>query len=209
MGSKKRATKKKIKRTSKIKGMKRCPDCKVKGVCKTCDGHGETRIVSGRNKGSKFERDVAKDVSDWTGVYFTRVPMSGGWNKTGDITPKDPKEMVHFQFNIECKNQKVFSTSSLMDCAGKGMNQAIKGWWKQCTDDAIKSKKIPLLVMTTIREPVFVMMHKKLFMEKAVKKKASLYLKIKPKKGGHLRVMLWKDFLKVPYEDVSGLLKNG
>lgn len=204
MGSKKKAPK----RSSKIKGMKRCPDCKTKGVCATCDGNGEVRIVKGRDKGSKFERDIAEGVSDWTGYEFKRTPMSGGWAKTGDITPKDPKGMVYFQFNIECKNQKVFSTSFMMDCAGKDMNKTIKKWWKQCTDDAKKSKKVPLLVMTTVREPVFVMMHKKIFVKLGMMKRATFSMKMKSKKGGHLRVMLWKDFLKKPYEDVPMLFRE-
>lgn len=203
MGSKKKAPK----RTSKIKGMKRCPDCKVKGVCRTCDGHGETRCVQGRNKGSKFERDIAKQVSRWTGVHFTRVPMSGGWNQTGDITPKDPKEMVDFPFNIECKNQKLFSTSSLVDCSGLDINKSIKQWWRQCTSDAMKSKKVPLLVMTTVREPVFVMMWSTTFKRLRLMKYGQFVMRSEIP-GGNLRVMLWRDFVSAPYEKMAQKLNR-
>lgn len=203
MGSKKKVgSRKKAKRSSKIKGMKRCPDCKVKGVCKTCDGHGETRCVQGRNKGSKFERDIAKGVSDWTGYEFKRTPMSGGWAKTGDITPKDPIGMVYFPFSIECKNQVGFSASALMDCAGYDINKTIQSWWKQCVDDSMKSKKIPLLVMTTIREPVFVMMWSSMFKYLKMMKYSNFVLRTQVH-GMGLRVMLWNDFLEKPYEEMT------
>lgn len=187
--------------------MKRCPDCKRKGVCTTCDGHGEVRIVKGRNKGSKFERDIANGISEWTGVEFKRTPMSGGWAKTGDITPKDPKSMVKFPFNIECKNQMVFSTSALIDCAGVDINKAIKKWWKQCTDDALKSKKIPLLVMTTVREPVFVMMWSSMFKHLKMMKHSTFVLRTQVH-GIDLRVMLWQDFLEKSYEEMTQRLKH-
>lgn len=47
--------------------------------------------VNGRNKGANFERVIAKQLSEWCGFTITRTPSSGGWAKTGDITPKDPK----------------------------------------------------------------------------------------------------------------------
>ena len=175
--------------SSKFKGMKKC---------KVCDGHGHVRIVQGRKKGSKFERDIAKEISEWTGVEFKRTPMSGGWAKTGDITPKDPKAMVDFPFSIECKNQEVFSSAMLMDCIGKRkFNASIKSWWKQCTDDAKKAKKKPLLVMTRAREPVFLMMELK------------IYLRLKLNRAGligkfpKLRIVLWQDLMKLKYKDVA------
>jgi len=189
--------------------MKRCPDCSGSGTCKSCGGHGEVRIVQGRKKGSTFERAIAKDVSDWTGVEFKRTPMSGGWAKTGDITPKKPKEMVNFPFNIECKNQQTFSTAALMESAldGELKNKAFQSWWKQCTDDAKKSKRVPLLVMTKANEPVYVLMWRTHFKLMNLMRHASVVFRI-----GEMRGMLWKDFLKPPYKrikTIKGFKKAG
>ncbi len=179
------------------KGMKRCPDCKGKKRCYTCDGHGKVRIVHGRNKGSKFERDIAKQVSAWSGMLFSRTPGSGSWAKTGDITPKNPKHMVKFPFSLELKNQKGFRTSALAQTAGtKKIPAWLAGWWKQCQGDARKAKKIPLLVMTTANEPVFIMM------------KTSDYMVLRPRNAsvvfriGKFRALLWKDFINQDYDDV-------
>ncbi len=195
MGSKKKA--------GKRKRLKPCPGCKGTKICGVCKGCGVVQYVHGRNKGSTFERAIAKQVSGWTGVHFTRTPSSGGWNKTGDITPKDPKAMVAFPFNIECKNQEIFSSTMLVSCAGIKLTKTIAKWWKQCTDDSKKSKRIPLLIMSCAREPVFVMMHKEMFVKLRLIKKATFSMKIKSKKGGHLRVMLWSDFLKIDYSAVA------
>jgi len=186
-------------RTSKIKGMKRCPDCSGTGTCKSCFGHGEVRIVQGRKKGSKFERDIAKDVSKWTGVEFRRTPMSGGWAKTGDITPKDPKEMVDFPFNIECKNQQVFSSVMLIEASINGeLSKPMRAWWEQTLGDSLKSKKIPLLVMTTVREPIYVMMTKSIFRSLDLMKASTIIIRI----GREFRVLLWKDFMKTNYHEL-------
>ena len=194
MGSKKKA--------GKRKRLKPCPGCKGTKICGVCKGCGVVQYVHGRNKGSTFERKVANDFTKWCSVHFTRTPSSGGWNKTGDITPKDPKAMVGFPFNVECKNQESFSSTMLIGCAGTKPTKTIAKWWKQTTDDATKSKKIPLLIMSCARESVFVMMHKEMFVKLKLIKKATFSLKIKPKKGGHLRVMLWSDFLKTDYPAV-------
>jgi len=198
-------------RTSKIKGMKRCPDCKGSGKCKTCDGHGETRIVKGRPKGNAFERAIARDMTEWTGMTCSRVPLSGGWNKkSGDITPKDPKDMVKFIFSVEAKNQEAFRSVMLpiaatasKDAGKTILPKLIAGWWKQCTGDAKRGKKIPLLVMTCANEPVWVMMESRVFTETGGIRRVSVAMRI-----GKLRVMLWKEFLNKEYGDVAVLLRG-
>lgn len=196
--------KKKTKRkaTSKIKGMKRCPACKGTGTCRECDGHGEVRIVKGRSKGNKFENQTAKQITEWTGVEFKRTPMSGGWAKTGDITPKNPKAMIDFPFTIECKNNESFNAGGLIQSAKEGtLPKNVKSWWKQCTDDSKKSKKIPLLVMTKAREPVYVMMFRTTFNGLDLMKNCSAVIRF-----AGLRVMLWEEFLAKPYEEIVEVL---
>ena len=61
-----------------------------------------------RNKGSRFERTIAKAWESWTGYKFSRTPGSGGWAKAkdamGDLVCTDEKHSRRFPFSIECKN---------------------------------------------------------------------------------------------------------
>ncbi len=134
---------------------KKCPRCKD-GVCKTCKGAGKLKIINGRGKGCGYERKIAKLISEWTGFNMQRTPMSGGWAKTGDITPKDPSDMVKFIFNMELKKHKGWDFNQLIKTRGKG---TIDTWWKQCTDDATKSGKIPLLIMSKNNDTDYCMMY--------------------------------------------------
>jgi len=68
-----------------------------------------------RNKGSSFERTIAKVFEKVLGIELVRTPQSGGFakNKTsaekfrGDIVPADStKDLV---LHIECKNAKTWS----------------------------------------------------------------------------------------------------
>jgi len=126
--------------------MKKCPDCKGKKICKTCKGTGQVRIVHSRNKGNSYERKIAKILSKWCGYEVNRTPSSGGWAKTGDITPKDPAKMVEFPFSVELKNRQNWSFGDLIK--GTNENTGIVSWWQQCIDDAEKAKKVPLLIFT-------------------------------------------------------------
>lgn len=182
--------------------LKNCPACKD-GVCKTCKGKGKVRIVSGRNKGSTFERHTAKEVSEWTGMEFKRTPMSGGWAKTGDITPKNPKDMVKFPFNLELKNQESWTIPMLMKLEGGKLPKKVAGWWKQCEDDAKKSKRIPLLLMTKANEPVFLMMKTEQFRKLKLHKVVNASMKC-----GTKRVILWEEFLKIPYAKIVKTLRG-
>ena len=182
---------------------KKCQSCKD-GVCKTCKGTNQVRIVKGRSKGATFERDVAAQVTLWTGMKFTRTPMSGGWSKTGDITPKDPAHMVIFPFNMELKNQEAWTISALMKIDDKGkFAKKIEGWWKQCTDDAKKSNRVPLLLMTKANEQVFLMLRTTEF------KKLGLHREIRSSiKCGKRRIVLWEEFISVPYKEIVKRLKG-
>jgi len=90
-----------------------------------------------RNKGSNYEREIAKRFEKWTGVEFVRTPMSGGFQKSkqtaedfrGDIVPADRKRVC--KVHIECKNQKTW---------------ALPNWLKQAQADVNKNGRIPLVI---------------------------------------------------------------
>lgn len=173
---------------------KKCPSCKGNKVCGVCKGSGQVRVVHSRNKGNSFERSVAKEISEWTGTIVTRTPMSGGYNKFGDITPKDPKLMQTFPFCIELKNREAWDFSELLKGTNKGVG--IVSWWLQCVGDSEKSKKLPLLVFTKNLEPNYAMTYKRIF---------DGIFQVKPVHFdmGDLRIFLFDDLLKIPYSHVE------
>jgi len=191
--------------------MKPCPGCytdKEKkfhpGVCKVCKGTGETRIIQSRNKGANFERIIAKTLTTWTGTTIARSPASGGRSKkSGDITPKDPKEMVRHPFGWEMKNNETWSLPSLFESSE--LPKTFASYWKQCTEDAARGGKIPLLVFTQNNLPIFIMMERKTFIDTRLKRYVIendlSYMKI-----GLLRVTLFKHLLAIPYKNVLELI---
>jgi len=97
-----------------------------------------------KSKGNKFERDMAKVLSEWWGEEFRRTPLSGGWGEactTGDIVSVSPKST--FPFSVECKRNEAFKFNTFF----QDNNTALfNSWWKQCCLDAKKAKKLPLLL---------------------------------------------------------------
>ena len=160
-----------------------------------------SRGKGSRGKGYSFERRIAKDLTKWVGCLFSRCPMSGGWNKSGDITPKDPEQMTKWKFSLECKNQECFSVSSLFKIRSeKDMPKVIKKWWKQCTDDAKKHDHIPILVMTKNHEDVYCMMRRGTY-ERFI----SGDFKFPTYYSKGMVVVLWSDLMTLNYKKV---LKN-
>jgi len=108
-------------------------------------------------KGSDFERYVCKKLSVWfqgteKPYLFWRMPASGGlatiseMNKglAGDIIPLDEDIKKWWPLSIECKTGYP-STSFWQHFKGlKNFN--IELFWKQCTEDAKKSDKYPMLI---------------------------------------------------------------
>lgn len=149
-----------------------------------------------RSKGSRFERHIAKDFSDWCGFVCKRTPLSGGWAKTGDVTPKSPKDMVEFIFCVELKHQEGWSFSSSF--LGGKPNKQINSWWNQCTADARKSNRIPLLIFTKNFDQVYCMCETKLFKRADLKAVTTVLVSI-PK----FRIFLWDDLRKIPYLEIK------
>lgn len=60
--------------------------------------HYQNMRKNSRNKGSRFERTIAKAWESWTGYKFSRTPGSGGWAKAkdamGDLVCTDEKTLT-------------------------------------------------------------------------------------------------------------------
>jgi hypothetical protein len=110
------------------------------------------------NKGSAWEREVAKLLTTWlTGkpkpYVWWRMPSSGAMatiseeNKelSGDIMAMRPEgAFLTDKYSLECK---VGYPSSSFHKHLKGVkNDEIKGFWKQACDDANKADKKPMLI---------------------------------------------------------------
>lgn len=111
--------------------------------------------INSRNKGSEYERKVAKSLSKWWGEPFQRTPMSGGlhWKNdnrvAGDIvTPNDSK----FPFTIECKKRENWTIEQLIKETGD-----IEKWWGQVLNDCERSRMKPMLIFSKNFAPDYVM----------------------------------------------------
>lgn len=106
-----------------------------------------------KDKGKRFEREVAKLLTDTFNKPFMRVQNSGAFTggknqqrtksmsatqikgQRGDIIPPDEYEWV-----IECKNHKDFSTGFAGIIAGE--NKKLNGWLDEVLKDS-ENGKIP------------------------------------------------------------------
>lgn len=111
--------------------------------------------INSRKKGCKAERDASKSFETWTNKKFARTPSSGGlnWkssNAKGDIVCTT--EGHYFPFCIEVKSYKEINLSYLL--VGK-KDCIMYKFWEQCSGDAKKANKTPLLLMRFNGMPKF------------------------------------------------------
>lgn len=114
----------------------------------------EKRINS-RDKGSKFERVVAKMLSEGYGVEFHRTPLSGGlhWKEangvSGDIVPPDT---ISFPYNIECKNVETdWDFDKIIEGTSKFWD-----FWEQASKDARENEKITVVIFKKNRKDIYI-----------------------------------------------------
>jgi hypothetical protein len=106
--------------------------------------------VNRREKGNRLERPVAKLLQAWWGGSFRRSPLSGGWDAErapGDIlTPDD------FPWVVECKNREGWDFYGLV---GGPEKRGPLEWWDQVERASLDTVRMPMLVMTRRRWPVY------------------------------------------------------
>ena len=171
------------------------------------------RKGGGRSKGHAFENEVAKILTTWSGVQWKRTPQSGGWGSkdiaSGDLfcaTEFDKKEPLIMPISLELKKVEAWEFVHFF----KELDTSPLGsWWTQSVDDALISKKIPVLIFNRNRYPIFIMLDNKSItrLEKLGNKKYDqklprLYCTIKK---DHVSVLLLSDFLN--WIDFKTLLK--
>lgn len=110
--------------------------------------------VNGKAKGANFELRVAKLFSDALKIKLRRTPMSGGWSHdnpevTGDLVCVEGT----FPYCVECKCAEVWNLATLF----AGNHKWFDNWWAQLMRECPASK-VPLLVFSRARQPIFVAM---------------------------------------------------
>lgn len=112
-----------------------------------------------KQKGSEFERKVAKMLTEWSGSEFHRTPMSGAlhWSNdsrvVSDIVP--PESLSGWPFSIECKNVEC---SWGFDTFINGTSTTLKEHWRQAEGDARSEGMVPMLVFTKNYRDIYLMM---------------------------------------------------
>lgn len=105
-------------------------------------------MVQSKRKGSKFEREVAKWLTEWSGFKFQRTPYSGANHLSrdlaSDIMCADERHAHRCKISVECKSYKEIKFEHVL-LGTKGSE--IEKFWKQAKRDADRSKKVPILIM--------------------------------------------------------------
>lgn len=121
---------------------------------------GKKRINS-KQKGSEYERKIAKILSKWWGEEFNRTPMSGGlhWKQdnrvAGDIvTPPDSV----YPWTTECKKRQEWDLEQVLKGTGD-----VEKWWSQAVGDGERVGLRPLLIFSKNFAPDYVMLDYKDF----------------------------------------------
>ena len=104
-------------------------------------------MTNSRNKGSAFERDIAKELFLLTGISFRRDLDQYRSSDLGDLIC----DIQDFPFVLECKRY------------AKGGFQA--AWWAQASKAALSAGKRPAVIYRFDRQPVRVRLQLRAAME--------------------------------------------
>lgn len=109
-------------------------------------------------KGSDFERSIAKEFTNWSGVKFNRTFASGAQGDkfssdvrvTGDLfAPVD----YNFPFSVECKFHDDFNLRNVFI-----NGSVVQLFLKQNVSDARRSNRAPMLVAKVSRQDTYVIL---------------------------------------------------
>jgi len=124
-------------------------------------------MTNGKRKGSGYERALSKILTKWASgqdkdYWFYRTAASGGIptmsggnpDLSGDIMPlnEDVSWMKIFSFEAKCGYGGASFDKHLTGVKGN----CIRDFWKQCTEDATKHSKIPILVFKKDRTKAWI-----------------------------------------------------
>lgn len=109
-----------------------------------------------RVKGSRFERDISRILSEFIGIEVRRTPASGGFDRIrfpGDLYCSDLGFRLRHVW--ECKKREGWRLEALF--AKKSNCHPIYVWWNSVRAEALRAKKAPILCFSKNLCPVWVM----------------------------------------------------
>lgn len=173
------------------------------------------RKGGGKFKGRSYENDLANMFTEWSGLKWKRVPMSGGFQKsvvTGDIfcvaeyENDSEKDKIWIPFSLEAKKRQSWDLVQFFKDSDKF---TVKDWWEQSSTDALLSKKYPVVIFTKNYCPDFIMLQTTVLnkLQKLVKAswKKFNYISYTMPADDNVIVLLLSDFLA--WIDFTTLLK--
>lgn len=115
---------------------------------------------SARDKGAQFERKITKMLTAWAGgkAEFSRSPLSGSYgsttHKTNGDTAGDIVTESAWPFNLELKNHESFTSLDTIFHS----HANIQSFWVQNLGDAIRTKRVPMLINHRNRSKIYATM---------------------------------------------------
>ena len=105
--------------------------------------------MNSKKKGNRFEREVSKWLTNWSGFKFERNRQgSGAWwsNKdaVSDITCTDEKHAHRCKISVECKSYKDIKFEHVL-LGNKGCE--IEKFWSQACRNEKRANRVPILIM--------------------------------------------------------------
>lgn len=119
------------------------------------------RKGGGKQKGRAFEIKMCRTFGQWLGDQncLWHTAISGGRGRfdpeqAGDIAPSQGYHIQNWNFGIELKKQQCWTLEGLIK---NPLTTPIALYWKQCTRDAKRGNKVPILIISkNCFEPVLV-----------------------------------------------------
>jgi len=113
-----------------------------------------------KSKGSKYELDISKSLSKWTGESVHRAPQSGAGGHTWGADSRMNGDIVfpvesHNSFVYECKKREGWDLRHLFLGTGE-----IKTWFEQVVNDSRRMKKhgmSPCLIFSKNRDKNYIL----------------------------------------------------
>jgi len=103
--------------------------------------------INSRSKGQRGEKKAIEFFHEWTGMDFKRSPASGGLRghimdyTVGDIICVEKNYI--FPFAVEVKSYEAINFAQMI----YEVESIVFDYWVQCTDDAQRAEKFPILLM--------------------------------------------------------------
>ena len=110
-------------------------------------------MVDSRQKGARAEAEIVKKLTEYTGLAFKRIPMSGALDAShglkGDV-------YIPNSLNIYCIEVKHYKDDHFTSKVLTDKKAQIIEWWEQTIRESAQISRKPLLIYKFDRSKIFV-----------------------------------------------------